>query len=122
MKKVILSTLFIVAIFCFATLNTAQTEPVPDTPHVVYTYYDGVEMTGLAEIPDGGEYYVRLTFFIEGDRFFILFAPIDQNGEFHTYVVANCERLVVQVVDNPHAIQPGSYTVYDILSDGAVLW
>ena len=55
--------------------------------------------------------WVRLTFFLPGNEFFLLFAPIEPDGTFRAYVLADCEHLAVQIVDDPYAIVPGQYTV-----------
>ena len=117
MKKLILSILLILSLLF--TFPLAHGEEI--TPHIVYTNYDGLTLFGLADVPeDGQEYWARLTFFLPGNDFILLFAPIGPDGVFQAYIYTDCVHLAVQIVDDPCAIAPGTYTPYDAME--GILW
>ena len=129
MKKLISMILALALVFALTMPALAESIPIDDLPkaqaraHAVYTCYNGSEVYGLMEVPeDGVEYWVRLTFFLPHDDFFLLIVPIGPDGTFQAYICTDCVHLAVQIVDEPCAIAPGSFTVYDALEEGAVLW
>ena len=109
MKKIFV--IFLTLMMLCATLPPCAAEEI--NPRIVHASYNGFELFGVAEIPEEKEMWVRLTFFLPGNEFFLLFAPIEPDGTFRAYVLADCEHLAVQIVDDPYAIVPGQYTVYD---------
>lgn len=73
------------------------------------TYYD-YELKGEVIVPQG-EYYVRITLFLEGDRYIVLTDKI-QDHQFCVHVAANCEYVAVMIVDRLNAFSPGTFTSY----------
>ena len=93
-------------------------------PHTVYACYNGHEVFGLVDVPEGDEteYWARLTFFLEdSNAFFLLFCPIQPDGTFQCNISANVRHLSIQIVDDPKADLPGTYNCYDALAEGVYL-
>ena len=114
MKKLI-SLLLIGAILCATIPVSAYTEDTEDISqffHVAYAFYDGCELFGEVEIPDG-DYYIRATFFLPGDQFFVLTFPISREGTFSFFIAVNCEYISIVIVDSESALAPGSGTFYE---------
>ena len=90
-----------VALLLLAFTNyPAYAEEMIIDPHIVYTRYDGAELFGIAEVPDG-EYYAKVTMYIEGYRYFILFVPIQPDGTFQSWLWADCYYMTVSVTEYP---------------------
>ena len=120
MKKLI--SLLLALCLALALLLPAWAET--HRPHTVYACYNGHEVFGLVDVPEGDEteYWARLTFFLEdSNAFVLLFCPVQPDGTFQCGISANVLHLSIQIVDNPLAMVPGTYHFYDALKDGAYL-
>jgi hypothetical protein len=89
---------------CVAVTN--GDEDISQYIHIKYAMYDGLELFGDVEIPDG-DFYIRATFFLPGDQYFVLIVPISREGLFQAYIAVCCESATIAVVDRPSAIVPG---------------
>ena len=112
MKK-LLALLLIGAILCTfpVAANTEDAEDISQLFHVAYAFYDGLELFGEVEIPDG-HFYIRATFFLPCNEFFVLTFPISREGTFSFFIAVNCEHISIVIVDRESALAPGSGTFY----------
>ncbi len=113
MKK-LLSLLLIGAILCATIPVSADTEDAEDISqffHIAYAFYDGCELFGEVEIPDG-DFYIRATFFLPCNQFFVLTFPISREGTFSFFIAVICESVSIVIVDRESALAPGSGTFY----------
>lgn len=110
MKKlsVILATIMLVFML-FAPFTVAEQQPVFK---INEAEYDGLVMHGNAVVPREGEYYVRMTFFLECGGFIVLVEKIQPNGDFTTYIATNFVAYSVLIVDRPDALVPGTFETY----------
>ena len=112
MKKLL--SLLLVGAILFAVpvaVNTEETEDISQYFHIAYVLYDGYELFGGVEIPDG-TWFVRASFFLPGNQFFVLIIPISREGLFQQHISVNCEHIAIEIVDSPAAIVPGHGTVF----------
>lgn len=94
----------------------AEEESLVVVPHIVYTRYDATGLYALVELPeDGMAYYMRVTFFLYGNTYIVIVAPISEEGEMRIWIACNCEHISMQIVDKPDALCPGTYTPYEAL-------
>ena len=112
MKK-LLALLLIGAILCAFPIaaNTEDAEDVSQFFHIAYAMYDGYELFGEVEIPDG-TWFVRASFFLPGNQFFVLIIPISREGLFQLHIAVNCEHIAIGIVDSPAAMVPGKGAVF----------
>ena len=112
MKK-LLALLLIGAILCAVPIcaNTEDTEDISQYFHIAYAMYDGIELFGEVEIPDG-TYFIRAAFFLPSYEFFVLIIPISREGLFQLRIAVNCESIVIGIADSPSALVPGQGTIY----------
>ena len=113
MKK-LLSLLLIGVILCTTIPVAAHTENEEDISqffHIAYAYYDGTELFGEVEIPDG-DFYIRATFFLPCEQFFVLTFPISREGTFSFFIAVNCESISISIVDRETTLAPGSGLFY----------
>lgn len=69
-------------------------------PTIVYTYYNGAEIYGLADTLVG-EYWARIGLHTE-EQCTHIFAAITQTGEFHA-TLNPCDYVTVEIVTEPYA-------------------
>lgn len=99
MKRiVILLIILALTIALMGYILCARAECPLDTPHIVYTSFDGSYLFGYAEVPEG-EYYARVTMYLDGNAYARIFCRIDKDGCFRLHVVAHCEYLTAIVTD-----------------------
>ena len=101
MKK-LLALLLAGAILCSVPLLGAADGAF----HMDYAGYDGQELFGRAEVPDGA-YFIRAVFFLPDATFFVMIIPISIEGTFSLDIAVSCVYLAVGIVDSPCAIVPG---------------
>lgn len=113
MKK-LLALLLVGAIICTVPIvaNTEDAEDISQFFHVAYAFYDGLELFGEVEIPDG-IYFVRASFFLPGNQFFVVIVPISREGLFELEIAIVCEYAAVVIVDSPAAIVPENGIYYE---------
>ncbi len=104
--------LAVFAIAVYASGIPAYAEEQAHGPHVVFTNYNGTELFGIAEIPDEGQYWARVTMYIDDDSYFILFVPVLANGTFQAWIHAACRYITVAVTDYP-IVYAESFCVYE---------
>ncbi len=110
MKKLI--ALLLVGAILFSVPLVANTEDdIAQYFHVAYAMYDGIELFGEVEIPDG-VFFIRASFFLPGNQFFVLIIPISREGLFQQHIAVNCEYIAIGIVDSPAAIVPGQGAVF----------
>ena len=110
MKK--LFALFLAVIMlCSVHTSTGAEEDISQYVHIAYAGYDGAELFGEVEIPDG-QFFIRATFFMPGNTFFVVIFPISREGLFQLDIYVDCEHIAVQVVDTAAAFVPLTYTPY----------
>lgn len=116
MKKLFV-LLLVGAILCAvpACANTAYDEDISQYVYIKYAMYDGLELFGDVEIPDG-VFFVRASFFLARDEAVILIIPISREGLFQIDITGNFNYIAVGIVDSPCAIVPGCGTVYKTAS------
>ena len=112
MKK-LLALLLIGAILCTfpVAANTEDAEDISQFFHIAYAMYDGYELFGEVEIPDG-VYFIRASFFLPENQFFVLIIPISREGLFQQHIAVNCQYIAIGIVDSPAAMIPGKGTVF----------
>ena len=110
MKK-LLALFLAVIMLCSVHTSTGAEEDISQYVHIAYAGYDGVELFGEVEIPDG-QFFIRATFFLPGNFFFVIIFPISREGLFQLYIDVDCEFITIQVVDSPMALLPMHGTVY----------
>lgn len=116
---------FLVALACFLTFTAVDRSfaedayaPNPEDaavtePHIIYTHYTSEWLYALVDLPeDGAEYFMRITFFIPGNMFFVLVLPIADDGTFFFWISCPAEYVAMQVADRQDALIPGTYTPY----------
>jgi len=98
----------VLLIVIYGGILFAMAANAEETPHVVYTHYNGTELFGIAEAPDG--WWARVTMYIDDDSYFVLFAPILPNGTFQAWIFSMCRYITVAVTDYPiiHAQAQGA--------------
>lgn len=108
MKK-LLALALVAALVCLVTGISAEENE--QSFHVEYAMYDGIELFGSVEIPDG-TYFIRAAFFLRDGTFFVVIVPISREGLFQLPIAVNCACAVISIVDSPSAIIPGQGTIY----------
>lgn len=117
----VIALVAVVTGFAVPALSEDAYAPDPEdvivtVPHIVHTHYTEEWLFALVDLPeDGAEYFMRITFFIPGNTFFILVLPIEADGTLFFYITCDTEYIAMQVVDRMDAIIPDSYTAYDAL-------
>lgn len=96
---------------CAVRIGLAETNP---SVHIEYAVYDGMEFEGRAEIQDG-QYFARISFFLEGDINIAVIVPVSREGLFQLDIASNCKYAVAAIVDSPMALLPGHGIVYDTI-------
>lgn len=110
MKKLLA---FLLVILFLCTLPGAGVaEEISQSVHIVYAGYDGMELFGQVEIPDG-VFFVRASFFLPNDLFFVIVFPISREGLFQLYIAVPCTNIAISIVDSPCALIPDHGTFYD---------
>ena len=111
MKK-LLPLLLVLVILCAVPISAGTEEDPSQYFHIAYAMYDGYELFGEVEIPDG-TYFIRATFFLPCSHFFVVIIPISREGLFQLDISVNCEFVAVVIVDSPAALVPGNGTFYE---------
>ena len=111
MKK-LLVLLLIGAILCSAPFAAGTEDDTSQFFHIAYAAYDGYELFGEVETPDG-VFFVRATFFLPCNQFFVVIVPISREGLFELEIAVVCEYAAVVIVDSPAAIVPGNGVCYE---------
>lgn len=70
-------------------------------PRIVYAEYNGEELFGLAQIPQGGKWWARVMMYEPPGAYVIVFVPIMADGTFALRMWANITYMVASVVDAP---------------------
>ena len=112
MKRIIavlIAGIMLCIIPCAAVTN--GDEDISQYVHIKYAMYDGAELFGDVEIPDG-VFFVRASFFLAKDEAVILIIPISREGLFQIDIAGNFVYIAIGIVDSPCAIVPGCGTVY----------
>lgn len=109
MKK--LFALILAVIILFSIPCIVNSEDIAQYVHIAYAGYDGAELFGEVEIPDG-QFFIRATFFLPGNTFFVVIFPISREGLFELDIYVDCEHIAIQVVDTASAYVPLTYTAY----------
>jgi len=73
--------------------------------------YDGFLLSGEAVVPEG-EYFVRVTMYLEANHYIVVTAPIENEGTFNVHIASHCEYITVAIVDKIDAFVPGTFHVY----------
>ena len=110
MKK-LLSILLVGVILCAVPISADTEDDISQYFHIAYAMYDGYELFGEVETPDG-TYFIRATFVPPSHEFFVLIIPISREGLFQLYISVRCEYIAIGIVDCPSAICPGQGAVF----------
>ena len=111
MKK-LLALLLVGAILSAVPILADTEDDISQYFHIAYAMYDGIELFGEVEIPDG-TYFIRATFLLPSYEFFVLIIPISREGLFALRIAVRCEQIVIGIVDRPSALVPGEGTIYE---------
>ena len=111
MKK-LMALLLIVVILCSAPVVAGTEDATSQIFHIAYAAYDGFELFGKVEIPDG-VFFIRATFFLPCNQFFVVIVPISREGLFELEIAVVCEYAAVVIVDSPAAVVPGNGVYYE---------
>ena len=111
MKK-LMALLLIGAILCSVPVVAGTEDDTSQFFHIAYAAYDGSELFGEVEIPDG-VFFIRATFFLPCNQFFVVIVPISREGLFELEIAVVCEYAAVVIVDSPAAIVPGNGVYYE---------
>ena len=107
--------LILVSSFTWSAYAEQAQDEVQIHPHIIYTISTSEGISGIVDLPeDGNAYFVRITFFLPYNTFFVVILPI-VDGEFDLRICCSAEYISMQLVDEPDAFLPGTYTVYDSL-------
>jgi len=111
MKK-LLSLLLVGVILCAVPITADTEDDISQYFHIAYALYDGYELFGEVEIPDG-VFFIRATFFLPCSQFFVVIVPISREGLFELEIAVVCEFAAIVIVDSPAAIVPGNGIYYE---------
>lgn len=102
MKKIILITaaVMVALIILFVVIARGETTEPAEVPHIVYTYYNGHYLAGIAETPRGG-YWARITIYVDNNAYVMIYTPIEADGTFHLWITSAWKYMTISVVDEP---------------------
>ena len=109
MKK-ILSICLIIAL-CFSCLPFSFAE---NTPKINDITYDLENHFIWGYISSERQVYLRITFFMEDDSYFIICWPVNPDGTFELSIYAPCDIIIAQLTDKLNSYTPDTYEIFDI--------
>lgn len=113
---VLLGVLAALLVLIFSGYCYAETEtPVVTRPHIVHVRVTQNDLYGLAEVPDDGEYYAAITYFLQDSEYMIIVVNVDESGEFRLVFGAAIAAVEIVLTDTPDVFEPGTYTEFDSL-------
>lgn len=103
------------ALFLAAFVFTARAEETT-APHIVYTRFTMDGLYGLVDLPDDGNtYYMRFTFFLPGDTYFVMLSPVPDAGYFYIWISCHSEHITMELIGRPMLASDPCIT-YDMLA------
>ena len=101
----------------FAVPAQAEDAYVPDVddvvvtdPHIIHVKYTDYQLYALVELPeDGFACFMRVTFFLPGNTYFVIVQPIAEDGTLDLRISCYAEYISMEIVDRLDALVPGTY-------------
>lgn len=111
--------LMLAMVICVSLTGIAQAENGDDAviyePHFVHVHYTEETLHGIVDVPvDGLAYFVRATFILPQNAFFVVITPV-QDYEFCIWIDCAAEYVALELVDRQDAFCSGTYTAYDAI-------
>ena len=85
-------------------------DAVVTDPHIIHVNYTDNQLYALVELPeDGFAYFMRVTFFLPGNTYFVIVQPIAEDGTLDLRIACYAEYISMEIVDRLDALYPGTY-------------
>lgn len=79
-------------------------------PHIIHVKYTDYQLYALVELPeDGFAYFMRVTFFLPGNAYFVIVQPVAEDGTLDLRIACYAEYISMEIVDRLDALVPGTY-------------
>ncbi len=119
MKKLkSIQALLLALILCVSLAGGVRAENGDDAaiyePHFVHVHYTEETLHGIVDAPSDGPYFVRVTFILPTNTFFVIVTPV-KDWEFCIRIACVAEYVAMELVDRQDAFCPGTYTAYDAI-------